>query len=371
MNGEADAIRKNLPRVTLCDLHRVTLGRPRGGNQHKKFRFLSRTRYNTHMQKPRKYESVPSGGFFSQKHKYFFTICIAVIAILVISNAVTGYLYVRKGATIAEGNGQYPLLNPARKFIEQKDLIINFQPLRDYLNDKYEADPNTSIYFEYLSTGANIAINKDAEFYPASLLKVPVAMAVAKKIEKGDWKWSNELVLMSSDKDEKFGTLYTKPTNLTFTIEELMRQSLSYSDNTAHFILTRNLEIPEIEDANNHIGFINTNGNLSAKRYSVIFRSLHNASYLSEENSQKLLLYLSQSPFKEYLESGLPSGVPFAHKIGTEEEKGIYLDSGIVYATNRPYILTVMIKSKNEQSTKDKMKDISEKVYNYVMNYRN
>jgi len=44
-----------------------------------------------------------------------------------------------------------------------------------------------SVYFEYLPTGANISINKDAEFFPASLLKVPVAMAIAKKIDKREW----------------------------------------------------------------------------------------------------------------------------------------------------------------------------------------
>ena len=324
------------------------------------------------MQKPRKYESVPSGGFFSQKHKYFFTICIAVIAILVISNAVMGYFYVKKGATIAEENGQYPLLNPARKFIEQEDLIINFQPLRDYLNDKYEADPNISIYFEYLSTGASIAINKDAEFYPASLLKVPIAMAVAKKIEREEWKWTNELVLLSPDKDEHFGDLYKEETGATFTIEELVRRSLSDSDNTAHFILIRNLEIEEISDVYDHMGlehFLSTEGKMSSKQYSVLLRSLYNAAYISEKHSQKLLLYLSQSEFKDFLQGGLPANVVFAHKIGVADDTITYLDSGIIYLKNRPYLLTVMVQSKEKTTTKGIMKDISEKVYNYVKDY--
>src|SRR3989344_4750530 len=94
----------------------------------------------------------------------------------------------------------------------------------NYSNDKYKADQNVSVYFEYLPTGASISINKDAEFYPASLLKVPVAMTVAKKIEKGEWKWTNELVLMSTDKDDKFGTLYKEPANSTHTIEDIVRR---------------------------------------------------------------------------------------------------------------------------------------------------
>ena len=311
----------------------------------------------------------------NKQNKKLIFILLPLIAVLIAANGWLLYFYVKNrdvDATVSENN-RYNLLNPARKFVKQEDLIINFQPLRDYLNDKYEADQNVSIYFEYLPTGSNISINKDVEFYPASLLKVPITMTVVKKIEKGEWKWTNKLVLMPSDKNKGFGSLYKEPSNSTYTIDELVRRSLSDSDNTANFILVRNLEISEIEDVNNHIGFsgiITASGNLSAKRYSVIFRSLYNASYLSEENSQKLLSYLSQSPFKEYIESGLPSGTPFAHKIGTEEEKGIYLDSGIVYAANRPYILTIMAKSKKEQLAQEKMKNISEKVYNYVKDYQ-
>jgi len=312
----------------------------------------------------------------TQKKGKLIFILLPLIAILIAANGWLSYFYVKnRGADAAiSENNKYNLLNPARKLIDQKDLIINFQPLRDYLNNTYEADQNVSIYFEYLPTGSNISINKDAEFYPASLLKVPITMTVAKKIERGEWKWTNELALLPSDKNKGFGSLYKEPSNSTYTIDELVRRSLSDSDNTANFILVRNLEISEIEDVNSHIGFsgiITASGNLSAKRYSVIFRSLYNASYLSEENSQKLLSYLSQSPFKEYIESGLPSGTPFAHKIGTEEEKGIYLDSGIVYAPNKPYTLTIMIQSEKEQLAQEKMKDISEKVYNYVKEYKN
>ena len=293
------------------------------------------------------------------------------IILILISSNFFAYIFKPKSSDVVKD--KYNLLNPAREFIKQEDLIINFQPLRDYLNDKYEADPNISIYFEYLPTGSNISMNKDAEFYPASLLKVPVAMAVAKKIEKGNWKWTNELVLMSTDKDDKFGTLYKEKTNTTHTIEDLIKRSLVDSDNTAHFILVRNLEMEEIEDVYSHIGldsFLETNGSLSAKRYSVIVRALYSASYANEDNSQKLLSYLSQSSFYNYIQSGLPQDILFSHKIGVDEDKKIYLDSGIVYEKDRPYILTVMIKDETEQKAKEIIKDISEKVYNYVKEYK-
>lgn len=301
-------------------------------------------------------------------------ILLGLITALILINSVTALLYFKEKKSVKKENiSEYPLLDPARKFVKQDDLIVNFQPLRDYLDNKYKSDQDFSFYFEYLPTGANIAMNKDAEFYPASLLKVPVAIAVAQKIENGEWRWDNELVLMSADKDDRFGTLYKEPTNSIHTIEDLVKRSLTDSDNTAHFMLVRNLEIEEMKKVYDHMGmegFLDTEGSLSAKRYSLIFRMLYASSYLSEENSEKLLSFLSLSNFDDYIQSGLPKDVIFSHKIGVDIEKKVYLDSGIVYAKGRAYIITIMTKGKSEQVSREIMKNVSEIVYNYVNNYR-
>ncbi|MFA5799318.1 MAG: serine hydrolase [Patescibacteria group bacterium] len=300
---------------------------------------------------------------------------LIILAVLLASlNLWTIYYYLpqRLNQREAGEKDRYNLLNPARKLINQEDLIINFQSLRDYLKETYEADPNISIYFEFLNTGANISISKDAEFWPASLLKVPVAMAAAKKIENGIWKRKNELVIMPSDKNERFGELYKQPIGTRLEIEELIRLVLTESDNTANFILVRNLEPSEFQNIYEHLGlteFISNEGKISAKKYSVMFRALYNASYLSEENSQKLLSLMTETKFKEYLGSGLPQDIKFSHKIGISDDKEVFLDSGIIYLANRPYLLTAMINTKDIAFAQKEMKEISEKVYNYIANY--
>jgi len=294
------------------------------------------------------------------------------IGILLLINIISLIFYFNYHPAASTADN-FELLNPARKLFAQKDKIVNFQTLRDYLGNKYESDPNVSIYFEYLPTGANIVINKDAQFYPASLLKIPVAMAAAKKIDNGDWRWDNKLVLMATDKDDKFGTLYKEPTGSVFTIEELIKRSLVDSDNTAHFILLRNLELAEVSDVYKYVGldgFLDSDGRIGAKQYSVILRALYNASYLSDASSQKIISFLSEESFNDYLHSGLTDNITFAHKIGIDTDRKVYLDSGIVYLENRPYILIAMTKEKTELEAKNIMKDISEKVFNYVKNYQ-
>ncbi len=303
------------------------------------------------------------------KRRYYATLLLIGIVFLI---ANTSTYFVTKKIITTNQTEAFPLLNPARAFISPKDLIINIQPLRDELQVIGDKDTRISIYFEFLNTGANIAVNKDAEFWPASLLKLPVSMAVTKKIERGEWSWDNELVIMTSDKDDRFGELYKKPIGTRLTLDKLVRETLQYSDNTSNFMLVRNLEPVEFQAIYDHLGltdFMSKEGKISAKKYSVMFRSLYNASYLSEKNSEKLLAMMADTPFDEYVGSAIPDDIQFSHKIGVSDERNAFLDAGIVYVPNRPYIITVMVATNSNKEAKKIMQDISDRVYKYIVNY--
>lgn len=295
------------------------------------------------------------------------------VVILLASLSLNGYYYFFSTYSGFGQSAHNSLLNPARGIIDKKDLIINVQPLRDRLNE-IGNDPNISIYFEYMNTGANIAVNKDTDFFPASLLKLPVAISAVKKIESGQWKWSNELVLMDTDKDEAFGDLYKQPVGSLFTIEELIKKSLVESDNTAHFILLRNLDPKEYEETQRQLGlddFISKDGKISAKKYAVILRQLYNAAYLSPDNSERLIEFMTESPFNEFLAAGLGKDkVRFSHKIGIGSKDNVYLDAGIVYLPNRPYILIFMMNSPDVEKAKMTAQKVSREAYEYVKNYK-
>ncbi len=263
------------------------------------------------------------------------------------------------------------LIDPSRQFYKADDLVINVQPLRDEFN-MLEKNPNISVYFEALNTGANISINKDAEFFPASLLKVPLIMAVVKKIERGEWQWNTKIKLTEADKSKDFGALWQQPAGTLFTIEKLVKQALISSDNTAYFMLLNNLDPNELLKVQNHLGladFISADLEISAKKYAPILRSLFSAAYLSVENSEKILNWMSESNFNDYLAGGMPPATKFSHKIGAEDEKKVYLDAGIVYLPNRPYILIVMVKNYDTDKADAIMRDVSQRVYNYMLNY--
>lgn len=281
----------------------------------------------------------------------------------------------------------YPLIDISRNFIPQEHFIVGIQPLRDkleQLTDEFGRD-SVSIYIEYLNTGANISINKDNYIWPASLSKLPLAMAVVKKVERGEWELSNELVLLEGDRNIKSGEennpIFENPIGTRFTIEKLLEELLVNSDNTAYNILLRNLHNDDVEAVINELGLeelFTKDGKISAKEYSRIFRSLYTASFLSRKNSQMLLKWLDDSPFNNFLANSIPSNIPFPHKYGENLSLGVYADSGIVYLPNRPYLISVMVKEEGSDFDKEKKskaeefhRKVSKETYDYFSKYLN
>lgn len=90
--------------------------------------------------------------------------------------------------------GKFPLLDPARVFLDPDDYLLNIQALRTYLHGLEEKYPDSiSIYYEQLNSGSNIAANKELRLFPASLSKLVQAIIIAKKVEEGVLSWSQKL----------------------------------------------------------------------------------------------------------------------------------------------------------------------------------
>ena len=305
---------------------------------------------------------------------------LVVLILLFITNSLTlGYFFYKNRPTALRSvENPYPFIDISRSFIDQKHFLSSIEPVRVQMKDlvqKYQKEGHrVGVYFEFLNTGANVSINQDERFWPASLSKMPTVLAVMKKIEDGEWKLSNELVIFSEDQDERFGEVYKNKPGTRLTIEELLKQTLINSDNTSHRMLVRNLSSEDYTDIFEALGMeqlFNENYDITAKEYSRIFRSLYTASYLNRENSQTILSWLAQTPFNEFLQAGTPSDVLFSHKIGEEFEQVIFLDSGIVYVPNRPYLITVMVEVADGygvEKAQEIMKELSESAYTYVAN---
>lgn len=286
----------------------------------------------------------------SRKPVYIYILSL-LVTILLVSNIITLNIMQKSSkASVPYSleDSPYPLIEFSRTFRAQEDYIVNLQDIREKLITLIDNNPenNIAIYLEFLNTGANININPELRVFPASLTKVPVAMIIMKKVETGELDINAELTVESKHINDGWGELYKIPIGTSLPLRTFIEESLINSDNTAHEVLYSLVTPVDIEEFGNALGLedlFDSGGEISAKEYARIFRSLYTSSYLKKDSSHYLLDILTKSKYDEFLGSAISDDIKFAHKFGSKKSLGILLDTGIVYNENKPYLITVML----------------------------
>lgn len=276
---------------------------------------------------------------------------------------------------------EFQFINLAVTSNLNKHFIINFGPLKKELikiQNKYPQ--KTYIYFDYLNNASWTGLNERELFVAASMIKVPLAMSIYKAAEERKFNLEDRYSLEELNMDENFGELYKVGPDKEFTIEELIKIMLEQSDNTAADALGDVLKNIGINDPFNDvyafmgwdifpgIGETLNYQEINLKTLSNMFISLYNAEYINAENSNKILTFLSNSPFNDKIVAGVPENIVVSHKIGVSVPNETFSDCGIVYAPNRHYILCLGSNGGDEQKAAEFMSEISEAVYDYVIN---
>ncbi|WP_241660734.1 serine hydrolase [Variovorax guangxiensis] len=102
------------------------------------------------------------------------------------------------------------------------------------------------VYVRDLDTGRAISYKADQRWYLASMVKVPVAMAVLRGIERGDYTLDTEVTLRASDYVDGAGSTNRQPVGQPIAIRVLLEQMIIYSDNTASDMLIDLVGIAEV-----------------------------------------------------------------------------------------------------------------------------
>lgn len=287
-------------------------------------------------------------------------------------------------AIIPATQTDYPLINKTVTANLGKHFIINFKPLKSELEKIQKNYPYKSyIYFSYLNSGSWIGLNEREEFTAASTIKVPIAMSLMKAVEDGKLKLSDSYALETLNLDSNFGDLYKAGADKELTIEELLKIMLEQSDNTAMSALKevfKRIGINDpLEDIFNNLGWEFTQtipelgempnySKINLKTLTNLFITLYDAKYISVEDSNKILEYLTNTPFNDRIVAGVSKDVAVSHKIGTASGDNTFSDCGIIYAPNRHYVLCLGSSGDSEKGAARFMGEVSGAVYKYVMN---
>lgn len=278
---------------------------------------------------------------------------------------------------------EYGLLNPnipCDGQMEQGEWV--YEPLRDRLTEMKEQFKDEgrvshlSLYFRDLSNGPRFGIGEYDKFQPASLSKVPIMIALLHHADLDPTILDKTLSFSGSlrvDPNVERAEETIKP-NTPYTVRELIRRMIVYSDNYSFALLVRELNAtpPVIayytfRDLDLLQMMLAPKADfVSIQDYSRLFAVLHNHGYLSKEMSQFALELLSQSTYRDALVAGVPEGTTVAHKFGLRDlpEGEIQLhDCGIVYHPKRRYILCVMTSGTNQRDLQSVIASISKTIY--------
>lgn len=286
-----------------------------------------------------------------------------------------------------------PNLNPYVAFRPQVNLnpreMRSMRPqVEKYLAELKLKHPDlhVSYYFRDLASGQWVGINEKDLFSPASLLKIPVMIAVLKEAESNpdllQVKAQYDSTLMAGI-DEDLNQGFDKQHGNWYTVDELIQQMIAYSDNKATLMLmqivgeqkvtqiTRDLNLNVSSELGMHSNFV------SVKNFAGLFRILYNATYLSPAMSDKALGYLLQTRYSDGIRKAIPSEIPFAQKYGTRDEiskDGKYTNFqlhhfGIVYLPQKPFLIGIMTRGADKKTREKVIEDLAALTYSSVNDF--
>ncbi|MEK6743595.1 MAG: serine hydrolase [Nitrospirota bacterium] len=299
------------------------------------------------------------------------------------------YLYaMRVGGDVNKGfyekrEGGYQLINPllecegGSNLFRNKELRPFKKKVEGYLRERmrYPGVETASVYFRELNDGIWFSIGETERFTPASLRKVPMMIAVLKQEER-DPNLLARKVRFQLRSDHTLQQIIKPSSVMTreteYTVEELLRRMIVYSDNNAYMVLSANVDLQEFNRTYEALNIpspdaVGPSDFLSIQTYASFFRVLYNATYLNKVRSEQALALLTQIDFKSGIVAGLPKDLPVAHKFGEhrDDDTGkIQLhDCGIVYYPQHPYLLCIMTRGSSLEYLDDAISAISRIIY--------
>jgi beta-lactamase class A len=311
---------------------------------------------------------------------------LVVVWLLLDNNKMTDRTSITRDITAG-----YKLTSPILDYEELlpgKESVIPIGVIDRKVEDLEHADNGVShiaFYYRDLNNGQWVGLNEKEDFFPASLLKVPVLIAFLKRAEKEPEILEKKVTISSeditADTHQNIHSDEALISDKEYTLKEIARIMIQDSDNAAARILIRETQQNYIKSVFESIGVMftdtTTEQNVRVKDYAGFFRVLYNASYLNRDMSELALELLSGTAYKDGLVAELPDSITVAHKFGERvishfgdglsalDETQIH-DCGIVYVPKKPYILCIMTRGSDLEVQQNAIASLSHFVYQEV-----
>ncbi len=236
------------------------------------------------------------------------------------------------------------------------------------------------VYVQDLEGGWGYGVNPDETFFSASVIKIPIMIAVYRRIDEGRFSLKEEFATAPEDWAAGAGTLQFQEAGGYHTVEEYLRVMMTQSDNVATNTLTRLVGGPKYVNAvAASLGAPHTtlyqevtseraavpllDNRTTPRDMSTILGSVYTGQAASPESCQAMVDLMRQNDLQSSLKDGLPKGTKVANKGGWLYK--VYAEAGIVAHEDNPYVIAIFSKhgSADVEEGKALLKGISESAW--------
>jgi beta-lactamase class A len=221
-----------------------------------------------------------------------------------------------------------------------------------------------------LNSDFKTGFNENVMYTAASVNKVAILAALYDLYRKGAVDPAQILTLQKDDiQDYGTGSIRYDPPGTTYSVKTLSMLMMRKSDNTAAYLLANYvITVPLIQEMLGQWGLTQTdmvNNLTTSADMAILFQKIYQGQIAGDSYTKEMLNLMQESDFEDRLPARLPKGTAVYHKIGSET--GFIHDVGIVNSGKNQWYIGVFTRDiTDEPAAKDKIAEISKKVYDYM-----
>ena len=223
-------------------------------------------------------------------------------------------------------------------------------------------------------------LRPDEEFFTASIIKVPIMVAVYRKVDEGELSFSQEIEIKEEDWAAGAGWLQWEKAGTKRTVGDLLLLMMTQSDNVASNALVRTVGGPEhvnqvarsmgaddtllYQKVSSERGAVPALDNRSTPRdMAAMMRQIAQGKAASDKSCGYMIDLMHEDKLDWWLDAGLPQGVDAANKAGWLYR--VYDEVGLVEDDGHRYVIAILTKhgSADVYEGQDLIKALSEDVW--------
>lgn len=226
--------------------------------------------------------------------------------------------------------------------------------------------PHYGVFVIDLISGRGTGVNENRFFPAASTVKLPLAMYVLDQAARGKINLDEEIQYSPDDYEEGTGVLQgLVDEQPAFQVRELVRLSLSHSDNIATNMLLRRFGYAPVTDHARRLGvemhFAPEVNELTARGLAELLQRLMEPHKVAEQTRRFILDALANTDAAPRLGRDVPEAVAVPHKIGTLP--GVVNDVGLILVPGRPVAVAVLSEEVTESVALQRIADIGRSAF--------